>query len=95
MEDISTLVTGIDYKVRKLIARNQQVTAEVDRLSREIELLNKKISEQEQTIKDKEEKSRVLTLVKTLETKEGNVEAKAKINELVREIDKCIGILNT
>jgi hypothetical protein len=95
MKDVATLVSGIEYKLRKLIEQHQSTRAENTRLINEIQDLNAVINEQKLTIKQLEEKSKLLKLAKTLETKEGNVEAKLKINELVREIDKCIGLLNT
>ncbi len=95
MKDVATLVSGIEYKLRKLIDQHQSTRDENSRLINEIQELKKVINEQKQTISQLEEKSKILKLAKTLETKEGNVEAKLKINELVREIDKCIGLLNS
>jgi uncharacterized coiled-coil DUF342 family protein len=95
MKDVATLVSGIEYKLRKLIDQHQSARDENTRLINEIQELKKVINEQKQTISQLEEKSKILKLAKTLETKEGNVEAKLKINELVREIDKCIGLLNS
>ena len=95
MKDVATLVSGIEFKLRKLIEQHQFTRSENTRLTHEIQELKEFIEEQKQIIKQLEEKSKILKLAKTLETKEGNVEAKLKINELVREIDKCIGLLNT
>jgi uncharacterized coiled-coil DUF342 family protein len=95
MNDVATLVSGIEYKLRKLIEQHQLTRNENSRLTTEIQELREIINEQKQTIKQLEEKSKILKLAKTLETKEGNIEAKLKINELVREIDKCRGLLNT
>jgi uncharacterized coiled-coil DUF342 family protein len=95
MKDVATLVSGIEYKLRKLIDQHQLVRSENRTLNNEILELKGIIHEQKQTIIQLEEKSKILKLAKTLENKEGNVEAKLKINELVREIDKCIGLLNT
>jgi uncharacterized coiled-coil DUF342 family protein len=95
MGDVGTLVTGIGYKVRKLITRNQELRHETERYRTEIVELKRVIEEQKTVISRSEEKVNTLKLAKTLENKEGIVEAKGKINELVREIDKCIGLLNT
>jgi predicted RNase H-like nuclease (RuvC/YqgF family) len=95
MGDIATLVSGIEYKVRKLITRNQSLKDENEKLKKEIEALKRTNTEQTELLRKSEEKVNIIKLAKTLETKEGNVEAKLKINELVREIDKCIGLLNT
>jgi len=95
MKDVATLVSGIEFKLKKLIEQHQFTHIENIRLTNENQELKDVINAQTQTIKQLEEKSKILKLAKTLETKEGNVEAKLKINELVREIDKCIGLLNT
>jgi hypothetical protein len=95
MKDVATLVSGIEYKLGKLIQQHQIQRADNKRHIKEIDDLKQLISEQKNTIRELEEKIRLLRIAKTLETKEGNVEAKLKINELVREIDKCIGLLNT
>ncbi|MEI6174941.1 MAG: hypothetical protein WCR01_14415 [Bacteroidota bacterium] len=95
MKDVATLVSGIEYKLRKLIDQHQLARSENKQLTNKIQELTEVINEQKQTISQLEEKSKILKLAKTLEIKEGNVEAKLKINELVREIDKCIGLLNT
>ena len=95
MKDVATLVSGIEYKLGKLIDQQLLQRAENKKHTSEISELKQVIHEQNQTIKQLEEKIKILKIAKTTETKEGNVEAKLKINELVREIDKCIGLLNT
>ncbi len=95
MKDVASLVSGIEYKVGKLIERQHVQHAESKIYIVELQALKQTIQEQKQTIKQLEDKIRILKIAKTIETKEGNVDAKLKINELVREIDKCIGLLNT
>ena len=95
MKDVATLVSGIEYKLGKLIEQHHIQRIENKGYITEIQELKQVINEQKQTIRQLEDKMKILKIAKTLETKEGNVEAKLKINELVREIDKCIGLLNT
>ncbi|MCX6305605.1 MAG: hypothetical protein NT040_11605 [Bacteroidetes bacterium] len=95
MKDVATLVSGIEYKLGKLIEHHQTQRTDNKKHTTEIQELKQVITEQKHTIRQLEEKIKILRIAKTLETKEGNVEAKLKINELVREIDKCIGLLNT
>lgn len=74
------------YQILK--AENQQHYIEIQTL--------KTINEQQkETIKQLEEKIKLLKITKALEQKEGSVEAKLKINELLREIEKCIRLINT
>ena len=62
MDDVTTLVSGIDFKVRKLIAQLKKLREENETLI--IELNNQKQSteEQKQVIKGLEEKIRILYL---------------------------------
>ena len=95
MKDVETLVSGIDYKLKQFFEKHLLLRAENKTLNKKIEELKSDINKNRETIKQLEEKVQILKLAKTLESNEGNVEAKLKINELVREIDKCIGLLNT
>ena len=95
MMNVSSLVSGIGLKLNKLIDRQRDLIEKMEKYQKEIQELNKIHGEQKDEINKLKEQYRILKLSKTLETKEGAVEAKAKISELVREIDKCIGLLNT
>jgi vacuolar-type H+-ATPase subunit I/STV1 len=95
MGEIATLVSGIEYKIRRLIVRNESLENENARLRDEVKLLEETNNEQAALLKKTEEKVNFIKLAKSLEKQEGNVEAKLRINELIREIDKCIGLLNT
>ncbi|HTX88905.1 MAG TPA: hypothetical protein VMC08_07955 [Bacteroidales bacterium] len=95
MADTGSLVSGIQNKIRILVARHSELQKDHRRLQAELQELKSVLEEQKKTITKTEEKIRNLTLTKTIENKEGAAEAKERINELVREIDKCIGLLNT
>ncbi|MCK9219419.1 MAG: hypothetical protein PHF97_03510 [Bacteroidales bacterium] len=95
MKDLVTLVSGIEYKMNELIERYQVIKSENNRYIKEINELKILQETHKKRIIELEEKINLLKIAKTLETKEGNVEAKIKINDLVREIEKCIGLLNT
>jgi predicted RNase H-like nuclease (RuvC/YqgF family) len=94
MADMSELVSGIEEKIYRLIGEHKQSAGEIERLGKEILLLNKQLEEQKKVNEELEKKLNILKTVKTLENKEGSAEAKARIGRLVREIDKCIGLLN-
>jgi uncharacterized coiled-coil DUF342 family protein len=95
MKEFDQQLSGIDFKIRQLIDKYQSLQRKNLELINQVQELTTTSAEQKETIKQLEEKVNILKLAKTLETKEGNIEAKVKINELVREIDKCIGMLNT
>jgi cell division protein FtsL len=95
MDDVTTLVSGIDFKVRKLIAQQRKLRDEKENLIIELNQQKQTNEEQKQVIKGFEEKIRILKLAKMTDGKEDNSDVRTRINELVREIDKCIGLLNT
>ena len=95
MDDVSTLVSGLDFNVRKLIASQKQLRKEKQELIIDNNQLKKTNEEQKEVIRGFEDKIRILKLTRMRGDDENNSDIRAKINELVREIDKCIGLLNT
>jgi len=94
MADVETLVASIDDKVQKVIERLHYLQKENEQSKQEIQEQNRINQRQNQTIEELEQKINLLKTTRNLEIKEGTVEAKVTINELLREIDKCIGLLN-
>lgn len=72
---------GVENKVKTL-------ENEISRLKGEIELLKKEKTE----LSQKNEQMKLATLI--LSGVDENREAKQKVNKLIREIDKCIALLN-
>jgi hypothetical protein len=95
MGDVATLVSGIEYKVRKLMEQHGALQEEYNRLSNELTELKRINTDQKQTIIQLEEKINVLKLAGNKDADAESITMKAKISELLREIDKCIGLLNT
>jgi hypothetical protein len=93
MENAAALMTAIESKIKQLIDRQNILQELINENKKQIEELTQIREDQRQTIKSLEEKIKILRIAKTTEIKEGAVNAKLKINELVREIDKCIGLL--
>jgi uncharacterized coiled-coil DUF342 family protein len=94
MENVVSMITSVENKVKMLIERHDEMKVNLREFEEKIQEL-KTINEQHQkTINELKEKIKLLKIVKSAESKEGAVDAKLKINELVREIDKCIGLLN-
>ncbi|KAF5070750.1 hypothetical protein DSECCO2_219350 [anaerobic digester metagenome] len=94
MKSAVTLVAGIDYKVRKLIEKNGILKGENQRLHNEVNSLSMRIEDLRKEINELHEKLTALKLAKSLNREESRTNVKLKINELVREIDHCIGLLN-
>jgi hypothetical protein len=91
--DTAKQLISIEGKVNKLIELYTEAKVKLSTSQKEIEELRRIIEEQKITINSLKEKTTLLKIVKTAENKEGITDAKLKINELVREIDKCIGLL--
>ena len=89
------IVTNIEDKLLKLADQQKQLSVNNEDYQKEIQELKKINEEYKKTIHQLEEKINTLKITKTIESKEGAVEAKERIAKLVREIDHCIGLLNT
>lgn len=94
MESAGTLISGIDYKIRKLISEVEKLENERKQLNHKIEVLNTHIKSLELDIEGQQGRIKVLKLAKSLDKEESRTEVKLKINELLREIDNCVRLLN-
>ena len=90
------LVNNIEKKVNKLIALYQSVKKEKQQIFIENKQLKSDLSEKDKSIQKLEEKIKLLRITKSVSTQDEarNKESRQKINEYVREIDKCIALLN-
>ena len=84
------LVQNIEDKVQKLILLYNDINKEKD-----IQL-RKEILEKEGSLKELEDSIKLIRISKSTDTQdaEKNKASRQKINEYVREIDKCIALLN-
>ena len=95
MSDIKSIVTSLESKIEKLVDSHHRTKKELSALQNQNNHLNQTIAQQKQTIKELEDKYKVLKLSKSLSTSNENThELKLKVNELIREVDKCIALLN-
>lgn len=93
MKDLSLLVSNIKQKTEKLVAKQQLLEKENKNLVVEIEEVKKELEDKSQQILELNEKVKLLKLAKNVDG-ESTKEVKLKINEMVREIDKCIAQIN-
>ena len=93
---MKSLVENIEKKVSKLIKLYQSVQKEKEEILTENNKLELDLSDKDEIIKRLEEKIKLLRITKSVSTQddERNKESRQKINEYVREIDKCIALLN-
>lgn len=85
----------LNRKLDKLLDKYNNLLAENKDLKTENEAFNNKLHDREARIKELEIKyERIKLSGALLGEGENATEAKKRINELVREIDKCVALLN-
>lgn len=93
MEDFSALVSGIEFKTHQLIKRLKELTKDNVELKKQLAVLSREEEENKAKIKYLEDKNKILRIAKTIEG-DDKTKAKLRINELLREVDRCIAQLN-
>lgn len=95
MADLSIIVSEIEIKLRKMIDEKQQLAMENKRLAEQNEVLDKENLALRRSVAELQDKINKSTIVNALDN-EGEVEeGRRLIKELVREIDRCVSILNS
>jgi predicted nucleic acid-binding Zn-ribbon protein len=85
----------LNRKIDELINRYSSLKSEIEDLKSGNEVLKAMLQERDEKIKELEIKYERVKLSGALLGDGGNApEAKKKITELVREIDKCVALLN-
>jgi len=85
----------LKIKVEKLINLHEQLMRQNQQLQIVNNQLNQKILRQETQITELTETNKVIKLAQRLSGSDQNSrDIKLKINEYIREIDKCIGLIN-
>lgn len=95
MADLSIIVSEIEVKLRKMIDVKNQLAIENKRLEAENAALtdeNVMLRKSTEELKDKLNKS---IIVNALDNEEEIEQGRKLIKELVKEIDKCVSILNS
>lgn len=90
------LVQNIEEKVQRIIFLYDDIKKKKEILEEENIQLKKEISEKVDSLKELEESIKLIRISKSTDTQdaEKNKASRQKINEYVREIDKCIALLN-
>ena len=92
MKDI---INNIEVKLGKFIAKHQQLSNEKLVLAQENNDLSDELKKKEDEISTLQDKIKLINISKSVEVSKEEVKAsRLKINEYVREIDKCIALLN-
>ncbi len=94
MANEQLLISGIEYKIRKLIEVNQALSDENSRLKHKVGDLTDEVLSLTQRLQDRENRAIKLSLANALEYKIGVDKGKEKLAELIEEIDRCIDVLS-
>ena len=89
------LLAGLRNKVRQLIARHEALNQEKQQLSEKIGKLESQVNQLRHENNELVRKYENLKLAKLFDASDDEKkDAKNRIQKLVREIDKCIALLN-
>lgn len=95
MEGLEHRLTVIRLKVERLLEENRQLKDENVQLNQRVLEMEKTMELQKNTIGELTERNKMIKLAKNLSLSgSDSFDVKIKINELVREIDRCIDLLN-
>ena len=89
------IVNNIEIKLGKFIAKYKKIEQEMLLLQQENEASIVALELKEKEVLNLQEKIKLMNISKSVDVSKQEVkETRLKINEYVREIDKCIALLN-
>ncbi len=89
------IVNNLQDKIMRLVERYERMRSDNEKLKMQNDQLTTQLEGSAREMADLKEKYNTLKFSKTIEASSGDVHfAKIKINQIVREIDKCIALLN-
>ena len=94
LDEHKIILTQLQEKINIIITYYQKAEKELRFMKEENNRLEKSIKEKQDKIDELEELNQTLRVANSIASGEHTKDAKTRINHLVREIDKCIGLLN-
>lgn len=94
MANEERLISGIEYKVRKLIEMNLELSMENKELHNKVNALNSNVAALTKELEVKRNELFKNSLAHTIESELGVEEGKEKLDNLIEEIDKCIEVMS-
>lgn len=94
MDDLTVLVSGIEHKMMLLLKQQQEWNHERVALNIENQKLKNQVARQQEQIRQLSDQLKVLIFARDAEMQWGKEDAEKRIDELLREIDKCIALLS-
>ncbi|RLD43533.1 MAG: hypothetical protein DRI89_04430 [Bacteroidetes bacterium] len=94
MANEQRLISGIEYKVRKLIELNDELRKENDELHNKVDALNSNVTALTKELEVKRNELFKNSLAQTIESELGVEEGKERLDNLIEEIDRCIEVMS-
>ena len=92
---MKNIIDSIEIKLERLISTYNGIQVDKLNLQKNNDALNVKLQNQEKEIAALQDKIKLMNISKSVDVNTEDVKAtRLKINEYVREIDKCIALLN-
>ncbi len=89
------IVSELREKIKIIISFLDQIREENDHLKQEISDLNNQSKQKETELEELDNKYKNLKIAKSIVAGDDDAhDARIKVNRIVREIDKCIALLN-
>ena len=90
-----SIITHIQPQAEKVIARHEKLEAEMAEVCRERDRLQAELRREQEQVRELKEEIKRLQLAKSLAGNSAdNKKSRARINLLLREVDKCIELLS-
>ena len=92
---LNNLISNIEKKLSNLISSYENLKVKNLKLEDENKKLVSKIEDNSQVINSLNDKIKIMSISKSVDVSKNDIkQTKLKINEYIREIDKCIAQLN-
>lgn len=93
MNNSNDLISNIEEKVIQLLTFREKDKKELRKLQEKIVELQNALKEKDLLINNLENKTQLIT--QSSEKGNKNVDIRSRIDDILREVDKCMGILNS
>lgn len=94
-KDYQSVINSLKGKIELIISKYEQVASENKKLSEDLDSCKNALENSNNRVNELELKISNLQLAEAFKTSSSDVkEAKQKIGKIVKEIDKCIALLN-
>ena len=92
---MKNIIENIENKLRKFIDNHNELKSKLEIFEKENKKISLKLIEKKQEVLNLQEKIKLMNISKSVDVSNEDLQStRLKINEYVREIDKCIALLN-